>query len=83
MAARWPAATTLRRWLDRAEAAGLVCVGGAGRRIDPYHYWLPGDEARLLPLLPPLEPLAEIERGEMVREADRVAERALRRRGSR
>jgi hypothetical protein len=53
-----------------------VCVSGAGRRFDPHRYWLPGDEARLLPPLEPLEPLEEMERGALVR----VAERALARR---
>lgn len=35
---------TLWRWLDRAAAEGRLCRGGAGRRNEPYHFWLPGKE---------------------------------------
>jgi hypothetical protein len=44
---RWPAGrvpdkATVRRWLDRAVAKGLLCRDGLGRKADPFRYWLPG-----------------------------------------
>jgi hypothetical protein len=41
-----PASVTLWRWLQLAEAAGLVQVEGRGRRTDPFRYWLAAAEAR-------------------------------------
>jgi AAA domain len=39
---------TLARWLDRAVERGLVKRDGAGRKSDPFYYWLPEREGRLL-----------------------------------
>ena len=38
---------TLARWLDRAVERGLVKRDGAGRKSDPFYYWLPEREGRL------------------------------------
>jgi hypothetical protein len=42
-----PSGTTLRRLFDLTTARGLVCHDGAGRKRDPYRYWLPQKEAEL------------------------------------
>ena len=47
----WPgrqgcAATSLRRWLERALAEGTVCRDGSGRQGAPFRYWLLGQEER-------------------------------------
>jgi hypothetical protein len=57
-----PSAATLWRWLERAVAAGQVCVEGTGRRKTPFRYWLPGRDAALdeLPLLEDLSPLENL-----------------------
>jgi len=34
-----PSAATLRRWLIRAVAGGLVACEGSGRKADPFRYW--------------------------------------------
>lgn len=39
-----PADTSLYCWLCRAAGLGLIAQGGAGRRNDPFRYWLPGHE---------------------------------------
>jgi len=39
---------TLARWLDRAVERGLVKREGAGHKSDPFYYWLPEREGRLL-----------------------------------
>src|SRR5262249_31422198 len=39
-----PGDATLWRWLERAVARGDVQRQGAGRRHDPFRYWLPGQE---------------------------------------
>ena len=39
---------TLWRWLDRAVSQGLVCREGAGRKNDPYRYWLAEQEEQWL-----------------------------------
>ncbi len=39
---------TLARWLDLAVARSLVKRQGAGRKSDPFYYWLPEQEERLL-----------------------------------
>jgi hypothetical protein len=74
-----PSPATLWRWLDRAVATGEVLRGGAGRRYDPYCYWLPGRERHFLPDLPPLPPLEWPGRGDdpLIRTADRAAEEFL------
>ncbi len=41
-----PDEATLRRWLDRAVAEGVVCRDGNGRKRDPFRYWLFGQEER-------------------------------------
>ena len=41
-----PDEVTLWRWLKRAVALGLVLRDGAGRRNDPFRYWLPGMEEK-------------------------------------
>ena len=56
-----PSPVTLWRWLERAVAAGHVSQSGAGRRYDPFRYWLPGRERQFLPDLPPLEPLGPLD----------------------
>ena len=38
---------TLARWLDRAVERGLVKRDGAGRKSNPYYYWLPEREGKL------------------------------------
>src|SRR5437660_4067409 len=38
---------TLARWLDRAVECGLVKRQGAGRKSDPFYYWLPEREDKL------------------------------------
>jgi hypothetical protein len=50
--ARWPRderhpdPVTLWRWLDHAVAQGLLLRDGAGRKSDPFRFWLPEkDEA--------------------------------------
>jgi hypothetical protein len=40
-----PSLNTLRQWLDRAIARGLVLCEGSGRKRDPFRYWLPEREA--------------------------------------
>src|SRR5947199_345769 len=37
---------TLWRWLDQALAQVLVCQDGNGRKLHPFRYWLPGQEAK-------------------------------------
>jgi len=70
-----PSATQLWQWLDRAVAAGLVKRTGAGRKRDPFQYWLCGrtDEpwANALGLedLPPLEELSRLDPVEQLRGA--------------
>jgi hypothetical protein len=39
-----PPQPSLSRWLARAQRGGLLRCSGHGRRNDPYHYWLPGQE---------------------------------------
>ena len=39
---------TLARWLDRAVERGLVKREGAGRKSNPFYYWLPEREGKLL-----------------------------------
>jgi hypothetical protein len=39
---------TLARWLDRAVERGLIKRQGAGRKSDPFYYWLPECEGKLL-----------------------------------
>ena len=51
--ANWPAVPapddkTLRRWLSRAAADGLIRSDGQGRKGSPYRYWLPSREAAWL-----------------------------------
>jgi len=41
-----PDEVTLWRWLKRAVGLGLVLRDGAGRRNDPFRYWLPGMEEK-------------------------------------
>jgi hypothetical protein len=74
-----PSPATLWQWLDRAVATGEVLRSGAGRRYDPYRYWLPGRERLFLPDLPPLPPLEWPGRGDdpLIRTADRAAEELL------
>jgi hypothetical protein len=36
----------LWKWLTKAVAEGLVQVEGAGRKTDPYRYWLAATEER-------------------------------------
>ena len=49
--AEWPPDYTkpqpdkLRRWLDGALQRGLIACEGAGRKADPFRYWLPEREA--------------------------------------
>jgi hypothetical protein len=38
---------TLARWLDRAVERGLIKRQGAGRKSDPFYYWLPEREEKL------------------------------------
>ena len=38
---------TLARWLDRAVQRGLVKRQGAGRKSDPYYFWLTEMEERM------------------------------------
>ena len=38
---------TLARWLDRAVERGLVKREGAGRKSNPFYYWLPEREGKL------------------------------------
>lgn len=51
--ARWPLdlpkidPATLWRWLDRAVTQGLLRRAGAGRRNDPYRFWLPERDEEL------------------------------------
>jgi hypothetical protein len=65
-----PGESQLWQWLDRALAAGLVERTGAGRKNEPFQYWLCGraDEPWANPYgledLPPLEPLEELRRAE-------------------
>lgn len=40
-----PSRTALWKWLQRALATGSIAVEGAGRKSDPYRYWLPAREA--------------------------------------
>ena len=40
-----PSLASLWVWLDRAVQLGLVACEGAGRRSDPFRYWLPQCEA--------------------------------------
>jgi hypothetical protein len=40
-----PHPTKLWRWLDGAVQRGLIAVEGAGRKTDPFRYWLPDREA--------------------------------------
>ncbi len=40
-----PADTSLYAWLCRAAGLGLIAHQGAGRRNDPFRYWLPTKEA--------------------------------------
>jgi hypothetical protein len=40
-----PQATKLWRWLDGAVQRGLIACEGAGRKADPFRYWLPEREA--------------------------------------
>jgi hypothetical protein len=40
-----PSGVTLRTWLKRAVDAGLIAAQGAGRKNDPWRYWLPEREA--------------------------------------
>jgi hypothetical protein len=40
-----PNPTSLWRWLERAVGRGLVAREGAGRKADPFRYWLPEREA--------------------------------------
>ncbi len=40
-----PHSTTLWRWLDGAVERGLIVCEGAGRKADPFRYWLPEREA--------------------------------------
>jgi hypothetical protein len=40
-----PQPATLWRWLDGAVQRGLVACEGAGRKSDPFRYWLPEREA--------------------------------------
>jgi hypothetical protein len=40
-----PSGVTLRAWLKRAVDAGLIAIEGAGRKSDPWRYWLPEREA--------------------------------------
>jgi hypothetical protein len=62
-----PDDVTVWKWLTRAVADGRVLRSGAGRKRDPFRYWLPGmeekwanDPNRLeLEPLPPLPPLRE------------------------
>jgi AAA domain len=42
-----PGKSHLANWLERAVAAGLAARDGAGRKRDPYRYWLPGREDEL------------------------------------
>ena len=84
MLAEWPAdydkpdPATLWKWLERAVAAGLVAQDGAGRRREPYRYWLPGREDALdRDLLPPLPDLPPLD----IPGLASLAKRALRRRG--
>jgi hypothetical protein len=50
---RWPPdlpridQATLWRWLDRAVTQGLLRRAGAGRRNDPYRFWLPERDEEL------------------------------------
>jgi hypothetical protein len=63
-----PSETQLWQWLDRAVAGGLVERTGAGRKRDPFKYWLCGrtDEPWAneygLEDLPPLDPVVEARR---------------------
>jgi hypothetical protein len=41
-----PSQATLRRWLSRAVAQGLVLREGRGQHGDPFRYWLAGQEAK-------------------------------------
>lgn len=38
---------TLARWLDCAVQRGLVKRQGAGKKSDPFYYWLPENDARM------------------------------------
>ena len=40
-----PQSTKLWRWLDHAVQRGLIVCEGAGRKADPFRYWLPEREA--------------------------------------
>ncbi len=40
-----PPPATLWRWLDGAVQRGLIACEGAGRKADPFRYWLPEREA--------------------------------------
>jgi hypothetical protein len=40
-----PHPTKLWRWLDAAVQRGLIACEGAGRKADPFRYWLPEREA--------------------------------------
>lgn len=83
-----PAAATLWRWLERAVNEGKVLREGCGTRLEPFRYWLPGQEERWaadpdrLPELAPFDsPLADVwDEMKVVRAAGKILNRGRGRR---